>query len=1186
MKTRFLAQFQVIAFVATASIPQAHADSATWNGNAVDALSLWSDVNNWDGPPAAVPGTGNTATFNTAGSNNDVINLGGGVSISSIIFDTSAVAPYTIGAVPIGSQTLTLEDSGSIIANSGIEANQIINANVTLGADGSAQSYAVNNSDTNNTITFAAAVTGGPGGVAGAKTININANSGVNFNGIISNGGATSLGIIKTGSGVLTLNTVAHTFSGGLVLEAGTLNIGSSGSANNSTISLGAAGQTGATVKIGVINSGTNPTSPIIVVDQTSGTATTRLLGTSASTSGQWSGPITMNENFTVGAFNTNAANVYNFTLNSTATVNLGANTLTLSSTSPGNVIAKGKISGTGNVIANTTNTGLAIIEGVTHDYTGTTNVTAGTLQIGGGSAGAINSSTIMLGSAGEIGTSVRLGVAHASTNPTSPVTVVDQTSGTPTTRILGPSSTTTGQWNGPITMNEDFTVTTAAATFTLNTGATVNLNANTLTLSNTSATSGANLLAKGIISGSGNLVVSNTSTGAPTVGLLALEGDNDFTGTTTISAGTLLVGNGGATGSIASTSSILNSGILDYKRTGTLNQGGPISGTGLVRVTGSGTVTFDKTNTYSGTTTIGGAGKITVATGGSIAPTTGNSLALGNSGSAGTLQYDSAATSKFTGITVGNGTTSPGTLNQTAGTINATSMTLNSGHSGTGIGTVNLSGGNLKLSAGNISASSSTAADGIYSQINVSGTGALTAGLVYLTGSPSAGRFGAGRVVQSGGSVTLSTGLTMARTTALNTAARRGEYNLSGGILTVPVIDQHVGADTFGTFNFNGGTLIPTANSVTFMTGLTTANVYGGGAVIDTNGKDITIGQALQTTNDQGVTTVTSLVGGTGWALSSSNLPVTFSTPTGANPRTATGFAVTNGTGNVTSIVVNDPGNGYTSAPTFTITGSGSGTSGTVNIGLPTGITLTGGGLTKSGIGTLTLSGANTYTGNTTVSAGTLSLGQINPSNEASTVSIAGAAFLDLGFGGIDTVDKLFINGVQQAAGDYTSAHVSGRFTGGGTLRVTTGPVAGGYASWIGGFGLAVGDQDPTDDPDNDGMNNLLEFVLNGNPSSSDPSIMPQLVVTATHFEFTYQRRDDSVSPETTQTFQWGTTLATWPGSVSISPLVASPPAAVSVTAGTPSDAVTDTVKISIPKTEAGGSGKLFGRLQVVKNP
>lgn len=43
-----------------------------------------------------------------------------------------------------------------------------------------------------------------------------------------------------------------------------------------------------------------------------------------------------------------------------------------------------------------------------------------------------------------------------------------------------------------------------------------------------------------------------------------------------------------------------------------------------------------------------------------------------------------------------------------------------------------------------------------------------------------------------------------------------------------------------------NGGTLQATGNAATFMQGLTTANIRAGGAVIDTNGFNITIAQAL----------------------------------------------------------------------------------------------------------------------------------------------------------------------------------------------------------------------------------------------------------------------------------------------------------------------------------------------------
>ncbi|MFN3407502.1 MAG: beta strand repeat-containing protein [Limisphaerales bacterium] len=69
--------------------------------------------------------------------------------------------------------------------------------------------------------------------------------------------------------------------------------------------------------------------------------------------------------------------------------------------------------------------------------------------------------------------------------------------------------------------------------------------------------------------------------------------------------------------------------------------------------------------------------------------------------------------------------------------------------------------------------------------------------------------------------------------------------YNLNGGTLTVPQISK-VSAPATGVFNFNGGTLKPTTSLATFLQGLSSANILAGGAVIDTDGYDITIAQPL----------------------------------------------------------------------------------------------------------------------------------------------------------------------------------------------------------------------------------------------------------------------------------------------------------------------------------------------------
>ena len=139
---------------------------------------------------------------------------------------------------------------------------------------------------------------------------------------------------------------------------------------------------------------------------------------------------------------------------------------------------------------------------------------------------------------------------------------------------------------------------------------------------------------------------------------------------------------------------------------------------------------------------------------------------------------------------------------------------------------------------------------------------------------------------------------------------------------------------------------------------------------------------------------------------------------------------------------------------------------------------------LTVNG-GSLTLTGANTYSGTTTVSLGTLSIGVANPSNEGSTVAIAATgATLNLAYAGTDTVDKLFIGGVQQPAGIYGKSGSTlptigiAQITGDGTLTVTSGPPANNYASWAASQVPPVTGGE-TGDSDNDGVKNLVEYAL-----------------------------------------------------------------------------------------------------------
>jgi autotransporter-associated beta strand protein len=93
-------------------------------------------------------------------------------------------------------------------------------------------------------------------------------------------------------------------------------------------------------------------------------------------------------------------------------------------------------------------------------------------------------------------------------------------------------------------------------------------------------------------------------------------------------------------------------------------------------------------------------------------------------------------------------------------------------------------------------------------------------------------------------------------------------------------------------------------------------------------------------------------------------------------------------------------------------------------------------GGLTANGPGLVTLYGTNTYTGNTTVGAGTLEIAQPTIA-EFSTVTVSNGALLQLDFAVTNQVAALVINGVSKAPGVYNSTTDPLAITNTGSLLV-----------------------------------------------------------------------------------------------------------------------------------------------------
>ncbi|MFL9998905.1 autotransporter outer membrane beta-barrel domain-containing protein [Paraburkholderia sediminicola] len=148
-------------------------------------------------------------------------------------------------------------------------------------------------------------------------------------------------------------------------------------------------------------------------------------------------------------------------------------------------------------------------------------------------------------------------------------------------------------------------------------------------------------LTSNGAITGSGALIKANAGT-------LVLTADNPYAGGTTIAAGTLQLGSGGTSGSIAG--DVTDNGTLAFNRSDTYTFGGAITGTGAVAQSGPGTTVLTGANTYAGGTTIA-AGELQAGNGG-----TSGALGSGNLVDNGALAFNRSDTYTFGGAISGTG--------------------------------------------------------------------------------------------------------------------------------------------------------------------------------------------------------------------------------------------------------------------------------------------------------------------------------------------------------------------------------------------------------------------------------------------------------------------------------------------------------------------------------------------------
>jgi autotransporter-associated beta strand protein len=155
----------------------------------------------------------------------------------------------------------------------------------------------------------------------------------------------------------------------------------------------------------------------------------------------------------------------------------------------------------------------------------------------------------------------------------------------------------------------------------------TFNNSSKTYTLTGSKGITGSTKLIK---NGTGNVIITNS---------------NSYTGATQINAGSVQIGNGGATGDLGS-SPIVNAGVLIINRSDSHTVSNVISGAGEVRHVGAGVTTFSGLSTYSGVTNIQAGTVKTV-----------NNFSLGDPAAAGAVNVSAGATLDVGGSNSANNT-------------------------------------------------------------------------------------------------------------------------------------------------------------------------------------------------------------------------------------------------------------------------------------------------------------------------------------------------------------------------------------------------------------------------------------------------------------------------------------------------------------------------------------------------
>ncbi|WP_304441715.1 S-layer family protein [Limnohabitans sp. G3-2] len=1149
--------------------------SVTYTGT---SGGLWSSGANW-----TVTGGATTGAAPTLGNVSAVV-IPSGTTVAysnamASLAPTSAVAITNNGTINFTntsaisipatiSGTGALNTSGAATttltaANTSFAGTATIDAGSTLklghaNALGTASTVTVNGTlDLNSYSPTVSSVSGSTGTItnSAASTTSTLAtggdNSSTTYGGVIQNGVGT-VALTKNGTGTVTLSG-GNTYTGGTTISAGTLKMG------HATALGGSGGAVSVASGAALDLNGTTMTNTNALTLRGTGISDGGALSNSSSTAGTYAGTVVLGSASSIGSAvgEITASGVISGAF---ALTKVGASSLTLTgsnSYSGGTTVAAGALKvGHENALGTAGGGGaISVFSGAALDLKGVFLNNANTLTLNGegiSSGGALTNSNsaggrfqglIVLGSDTSIGSS------------TGNMSLTNDISGSYGLTKVGAANITLGGTNtysGTTTVSGGILAislaqglgTTAAGTSVatgarlllpggLNVGAeAITLNGGSLELqsgttslsgqvtlganSSIRVDSGAQLTLSGLVSGT-DRVLTKTSTGT-----LVLTGTNTYSGGTLVSAGTLQLGAGGATGSIEG--NVTNNATLAFNRSDDLTFSGVISGTGAVTKSAANTLTMSGDNTYSGGTTIN-AGTLQVgdgSTNGAIAGNVTNNATLAFNRSdalnfSGAISGTGAVTKLGTGTTTlsgintytGSTTVSTGTLaignadglgGTAAGTTVASGATLDLQGVSVGAEALVLNGGTLSTSTGTSSLSGTVTLGG-NSTVSVAGTQLSLSGVVSGTGFGLT-KTGTGSLVLSGtntysganninagsvkaasgdalgtgavaigaagvldltysGTVSLGSTLSMSSGAAITNSANTSNLSIAGTSALVGNINTAGNQTYTGAVTLSGNTTLTTLN--TSQANTNGAITFGGAVDGAASGA-----QSLTVTSGTGAVSFGSTVGNTA-ALSSITI-------TGG--ATSTGQTTTLG-GNVTTSGLQSFGGNLTLGTNTSLTSTANGGNGLVTIAgnVSTVSTISSGIIQFLGSGNWKYSPTDGstwayYSGNTYVAGSSTTTSA--PSGLSFSISYSASTYTYTPTSTFTNAQILVVGG--GAAGGSSNVPATGGGGGGGVVYVSSGTLSGTYSVVVGNGGSGGGG--------NGGSGGNSSLALASNPS------------------------------------------------------------------------------------------------------